>query len=194
MIVALPKTQHTVDDLLALGAEGKGVELVDGEFVEHEMSLLSSAVAAELTSVLQPHCKREKLGTVFANELIYRCFPWNERTGRKPDISFVAKDRLPADWMELGILTIAPDLAVGVISTHDIAYDVYTKIREYLDAGVKLVWEVVPHERLIMIHRVDGTVAKLKERDTVSGEDVLPGFTCRVGDLFPGGQANPPTF
>jgi Uma2 family endonuclease len=54
-----------------------------------------------------------------------------------------------------------------------------------LDAGVKLVWAINPNKRLVTIHRLDGTVQKLHENDVLSGENVLPGFECRVGELLP---------
>ena len=65
---------------------------------------------------------------------------------------------------------------------------------EYLGAGVRLVWVVNPPTRTVRVHRADGTVADLREADELAGEDVLPGFRCRVGDLFrgPGFGSTPP--
>ena len=39
--------------------------------------------------------------------------------------------------------------------------------------------------RTVTVHRLDGTVQKLHEKDTLSGESVLPGFECRVADFLP---------
>jgi hypothetical protein len=36
-----------------------------------------------------------------------------------------------------------------------------------------------------MIYRADGTVSRLHEDDEISGEDVIPGFHCRVRDILP---------
>jgi hypothetical protein len=49
-----------------------------------------------------------------------------------------------------------------------------------------LVWEVNPEIRLVHVHRKDGTASRLHPTDELTGEDVLPGFRCRVADLFPG--------
>ena len=51
-------------------------------------------------------------------------------------------------------------------------------------AGVCLVWVVNPETRIVEVHRIDGSVSKLHVADELTGDDVLPGFRCRVGDLF----------
>ena len=56
---------------------------------------------------------------------------------------------------------------------------------EYLRAGVRVVWVVNPQTRVVRVHRADGTSAWLTEGDELSGDDVLPGFHCRVSALFP---------
>ena len=53
---------------------------------------------------------------------------------------------------------------------------------------MRLVWVVYPTTRRVRIHRPDssplGNVPDLTEADTVTGEDVLPGFSCLVADFF----------
>jgi Uma2 family endonuclease len=113
---------------------------------------------------------------------------------RKPDVSLVLRDRLTAEQLEEGFLTIAPDLAIEVVSPNDSAYEVEEKVQEYLSAGVRLVWVVYPPTRTVHIHRADRSTAVLSSGDELNGEDLLPGFTCHTGDLFaslPSG-ASPP--
>jgi Uma2 family endonuclease len=74
---------------------------------------------------------------------------------------------------------------VEVLSPNDLAYAVDEKIGEYLVAGVKLVWIINPERRWVTIHRADGSVVRLKETDTLDCGQVVPGFSCAVGDLFP---------
>ena len=59
------------------------------------------------------------------------------------------------------------------------------KLRDYLASGVKLIWEVDPENRVVLVHRLDGTVQKLQEKETLSGENVIPGFQCQVADFLP---------
>ena len=57
----------------------------------------------------------------------------------------------------------------------------------------RLLWIVSPGRRTITVHRSFSDIVVLTEDDTLDGGDVLPGFTCRVGDLFqPFFTGNPP--
>ncbi len=189
---AEPQTRYTPDDLLAHPDRNR-YELVDGHLVERNVSALSSLVASKLNRLLGDYCEPGNIAWIFAADCGYRCFPGHPDRVRKPDVSAVLRDRLPVEQLDEGYITIAPDLAVEVISPNDLAYEVEKKVREYLEAGVRLVWVVYPPTRLVRIHRADQTVAELRESDELSGEDVIPGFRCRVGDLFPPEPAAPTT-
>jgi Uma2 family endonuclease len=66
-------------------------------------------------------------------------------------------------------------------------------VDEYLEAGVELVWVVNPATRSVRVHRADGTVADFGEDDEITGEQVIPGFCCRVREFFaPPAQTPPP--
>ena len=79
-----------------------------------------------------------------------------------------------------------PDLVVEVVSTYDLAKNLEERINDYLHAGVKLLWLVYPTIRSVYVIRQDGSAARLTEADVLSGEDVLPGFTCPLSKLFAG--------
>lgn len=190
-IVATPTT-YTMDEFIAL-PDHERYELVDGELVEINVSNLSSQVAGELIIQLGHYCKLKKLGVVFPPDSYYQCFPDQPGHGRKPDVSFIRTERLPAGYLEDGYFTIAPDLAVEVISPGDSAYHLDAKIREYLEAGIPLVWAINPEERIAYVHRGDGTVKKLKANDMLDGESVIPGFACRLADIFPDVAVKPKT-
>ena len=55
----------------------------------------------------------------------------------------------------------------------------------FLKAGVPLIWVVNPDVRTIRILRGDGSTALLREGQDLSGQDVIPGFTCPVASIFP---------
>jgi Uma2 family endonuclease len=184
MSAVAPRTAYTIQEFLAL-PDHDLYELVDGELREINVSNLSSLVAARTHNRLMNHCEPRNLGPVFPCDAYYQCFVDLPRHGRKPDVSFIRRERLPDGWLADGFFTIAPDLAVEVLSPNDLAYEVDEKIREYLEASVQLVWIINPEQHLVTVHRADGTVAKLKEADILDGEQVVPGFSCRVGELFP---------
>ena len=104
-------------------------------------------------------------------------------TVRGPDVayfSFARQPTVPENYFEVG-----PDLAVEVLSPSNRRKQIEEKIAEYLKAGTKLVWIVDPMDRTVTIYRepLKGTV--LRSGVMLEGEDVLPGFQCRVSSLFP---------
>jgi Uma2 family endonuclease len=182
--IAEPKT-YTPDDLLAM-PDRKRYELVDGNLVERNVSVLSSLVAFELGGLIRDHCRTHTPVWIFGADCGYRCFPGHPGKVRKPDVSLILRDRLPAEQLTEGFLTLPPDLAVEVVSPNDLAYEVEEKVREYQGAGVRLIWVVYPPTRTVHISRTDGSHTVARSRDELDGEDVVPGFHCRVDDLFSG--------
>jgi Uma2 family endonuclease len=181
--IAEPRT-YTPDELLRL-PDGDRYELVDGQLVEHNVSALSSVVAIKLASRLHAHCELHTPAWILGSDCGYQCFPGHPRKVRKPDVSLVLRERLStAQLEEEGFLTIPPDLAIEVVSPNDSAYEVEQKVQEYLKAGVKLVWVIYPPTRTVHIHRGDRSSAVVSADDDLTGEDLLPGFACRVSDLF----------
>jgi Uma2 family endonuclease len=179
------RVEVTPDELLAM-PDADHYELVDGVPVERTMSLLAGLVEAKLTQILGADCERTGVGRVVSPSCGYRCFPWKPRQVRRPDISFIARERLPAEsqWSE-GYVTIPPDLAVEVTSPSDGVYELEEKVEEYLRAGVRLIWVIHPEVRTIQVIRGDGSGYRLRAGDELTGEDVVPGFRCLVGSLFP---------
>jgi Uma2 family endonuclease len=100
-----------------------------------------------------------------------------------PDVALWRREHLPE--VPEGYSDIPPDLAVEVVSHLDPYSQVQGKVRHYLSHGVRMVWVVDPQERSMAVYRSlrPGTI--LDESATVSGADVLPGFTCQVADLLP---------
>ncbi len=58
---------------------------------------------------------------------------------------------------------------------------------------VQTVWVVSLQTRQVYVHRADGSMTKVRENSELTGEDVIPGFRCRVNDQFPTGQITEPT-
>jgi Uma2 family endonuclease len=177
--------KHTPEELLALPHEGV-FELIDGEFVEKAMSQESSWVAGVALRKLGSFVEdQNQLGWVFPADCGYECFGRNRSRVRKPDVSFVTREKMPERRFSSGHPKFAPDLAVEVISTHDIMEQVEIKIEEYLAAGTQSVWVIHPKARLIDIFRGDGSVVRLREADSLTEPKLLPGFVCQVKDLLP---------
>lgn len=172
---------YTADDLLRM-AEGERYELVDGELVERDMGALSGWVGGEVFGRIREYA-RQHGGWAFGDGVGYRCYTDDPERVRKPDASFVGADRLPSP--PEGYITIAPDLAVEVVSPNDIYYEVEAKVDEYLSAGVRLVWVVNPVNKSVRVFQPGRIVGEFGADDELTGGDVMPGFACRVRSLFP---------
>lgn len=171
------------EDLLQM-PDGESYELVDGRLVEKEMGAKSDYIAATVLTLLNNVVRAEHLGYLFGSQTAYRCYPNRPRLVRKPDVSFVARGRFPNEVIPSGDILLAPDLAAEVVSPNDTYEEVEGKVNEYFAAGVRLVWVISPETKTILVRRPDKTAATLDGTDTLSGEAVVPGFTCPVADLF----------
>jgi hypothetical protein len=59
------------------------------------------------------------------------------------------------------------------------------KLAEYLGRGVRLVVVADPDDRTIVVHRPGARPVTLRDQSNVLDmADVIPGFTCRVRDIF----------
>jgi Uma2 family endonuclease len=114
------------------------------------------------------------LGLVFGSDCGYQCFVSDAKRVVFPDASFIRRGRLPND--------VPPDLEV--VSPSNMAEDLMQKIEDYLQAGVRMIWVVFPKSRTILVFRPDHSVSMLKPENELSGEEVIPGFSCRVAELF----------
>ena len=102
---------------------------------------------------------------------------------RGPDVSYWTKERVKE--IPVGYAKISPDMLVEVLSPSNTSKQILTKLREYFAKGVRLVWVIAPEDRTLRIYRNAEEGRLLHETATVTGEDVLPGFECRVSDLLP---------
>jgi Uma2 family endonuclease len=183
MSTVAAKPRYTPEDLLAM-PDGDRYELVNGELVERDMGWMSGVIGGQLQGFLWAFNRANRLGWLASGESSYQCFPDAPNRVRKPDVSFIRKERLPSAEVPQGHCPIVPDLVAEVVSPNDFYYEVEVKVDEYLRAGVRLVWVLNPATRSVRVHRADGTVTDLDESGELSGEDVVPGFRCPVSDLF----------
>ena len=178
------KKLFTAEELLCLPTTGRRLELVKGEV--YEMAPAGGPhgyVSMNIGVLLGVHVRSNGLGRVFAAEtgFILRRSP---DTVRAPDAAFISYDRLSEGAIPEGFIQVMPDLVVEVVSPGDRQREVSEKIEEWLRAGVRLVWVIYPVTRSGDVYRSLDDVSHLSEHDVLDGEDVVPGFACRLGELF----------
>ena len=103
---------------------------------------------------------------------------------RGPDLSYVRASRIPTGGRPKAFWTISPDLAVEIVSPSETIGTVREKVRDFLTAGTPLVWTVYPDTREVVAHTPDGLARTYTEDDILEHPDVLPGFSCKVAELF----------
>lgn len=183
MITTLPETL-TAEQFLYLPNE-KDYELVDGHLVERHMGAESGFLDGIVVSLLFAWAKAAG-GLVFTSSGGYQCFPNAPNRVIRPDASLVRAGRLPGDVAPKGWVQVPPDVAVEVISPTDVASEVSQKVLDYLQVGVPLVWVLDPTLREVRVYRLDGPREILSGDDEIYDQSVLPGFSCRVSDIFGG--------
>jgi Uma2 family endonuclease len=100
-----------------------------------------------------------------------------------PDMAYLAAERIP-DPLPEGFWRIPPDLVVEIRSRSESQREVAQKAALWLEAGARLVWYVDPFRQQVSVYRADGTEQTLSLNDTLSGEDVLPGFELPLRRIF----------
>ena len=174
----------TAEELLLLPDDDMRYELVRGELIKMPPAgARHEGIAAQVMLRVGPFVATRGLGRVFGSPGFR--LERNPDTVRAPDFAFVSTDRLPEGGIPDGYLDFAPDLVVEVISPSDRAGDVQEKIGEWLAAGARLLWAFYPKTRSVWVHRAHAEAVMLGPNDVIDGGDVLPGFSCRVADLFP---------
>ena len=155
-----------------------GYEYVKGELVPMSPpTRIHSKVSVKVIRYLDRHVEENQLGEVH----VEATFQVGER-GLKPDVAFVPTSRLDGD--ENTGFPIPPDLAIEVVSPTDVQWRVVDKAFAYLNAGTRLVWVLDPRSKTVTVYRSENDMALLMREDTLTGEDVVPGFTCPVSQLF----------
>lgn len=179
--------RFTPEDVIRLEERGL-YELVDGKLVEKAMSSLANKAAARISYWLVAWSDAGGGGEIYA-EQTFRCFPSDSELVRRPDVAFISSQRI-GRVEETGHVSIAPDLAVEVISPNDTIDELEEKISEYFAAGVKTVWAVNPKFRWVRVHRPGQPLLELKENDVLADPEVLPGFSVTVHDLVASSKSN----
>ncbi|MDE0017474.1 MAG: hypothetical protein OXU51_14930 [Candidatus Poribacteria bacterium] len=53
-----------------------------------------------------------------------------------------------------------------------------------MEAGTQMVWVIAPRSKVVMVYRSEIDIKLLTCNDTLSGENVVKGFSCEVAKMF----------
>ncbi|NJM69982.1 MAG: Uma2 family endonuclease [Scytonema sp. RU_4_4] len=105
---------------------------------------------------------------------------------RSPDASWVRLKRWEAltPQQREGFAPICPDFVVELRSPSDGIEKLRAKMREYIENGASLGWLIDRNNRKVEVYRQEQDVEVLDNPSTLSGEDVLVGFTLDLTEIW----------
>jgi len=181
-----------VDDLLTMPEDGWRYEVVEGVLVRMAGSGdLATRIAATIIIVLGAFVRPRRLGRITGADGVYKF--QGARTGLLPDVGFYGVALYPHVTDRDKPIPFAPELAVEVVSPSQNVGDMAAKARRYLRGGTRLVWVVWPHAETIDVWRPADLRPRARDMrpsrtlstgDMLDGEDVVPGFSHPVDDVF----------
>jgi Uma2 family endonuclease len=160
-------------------------EIIDGQHVElPPMGAYEVLIGSRLVAVLEAYAKAGDLGQAVM-EMLFDLRPMFDRN-RRPDVAYVSYERwargkrIPPGnaW------AVIPELVVEVVSPHDSADDLLVKIREFFQAGSKLVWLIYTGESQVYVYESPSQVRILTRAETLDGGAALPGFSLPIASLL----------
>jgi Uma2 family endonuclease len=171
----------TVEDWLR--APKPTCELIDGVLVEKAMGNAQSLLGMYVGGLILAHVQAADLGVVLGEAGFFRL---GEGQLRAPDASFIPWSSFPGGDPpeEEAYWSVAPALAVEVLSPTNTTAEIARKLGELFAAGCKLAWVIDPPTRSAKVYT---SAKKFKELDVsgvLDGGKVLPGFKLPLADLF----------
>jgi Uma2 family endonuclease len=177
-----PGTATENDVIRAEARFNRLCELVDGTLVEKPVGYYESRLAIVLISYFEMFLTEHDLGIILGADGMMRVEP---KQVRMPDVAFYSWEQFPRRVLPRGsILDRVPDLAVEVLSPSNTKKEMARKRKEYFLGGCKMVWELNPIKRTVRVYSAPDESKLVREKGTLDGGSVLPGFKLRVADLF----------
>lgn len=174
----------TAEEYLRLPDDGRPTELVRGKIVPMNVpNFRHGKMCARVAMLLGYYAEEHHLGHVLCNDagVVTERGP---DTVRGPDVSFYSYARIPKGADPTGYPDVVPEVAIEVRSPTDRWAKVLTKVSEYLNAGVDLVYVVDAHSQSVFAYTADQPSATLSGDDELTFPPPLDGLRIRVRRLF----------
>jgi Uma2 family endonuclease len=180
-MMARQQTPETASTLSLDLHPDKEYEILAGQPEEKTMGgARHSGIGTRLIARLVSHVEAHQLGGIYGPDATFQI----GENQRIPDVAFVAAAGFPAAGEPEGIWPMPPDLAVEIISPYDLYERIISKVEEYFASGVRQVWLISSEHKTITIYSSPTRATILTEADDLVSEELLPGFRCRIADLF----------
>ena len=125
----------------------------------------------------------EPRGEILSGEAGFR-IRQNPDTTVGIDVAYISAQLAQSTPDDAFVIDGAPVLAVEILSPSDKQEDILEKVRDYLDAGVPLVWIVEPVFQTVSVYRPDAPPTLFNASQDLTAEPHLPGFRTPVTAMF----------
>ncbi len=137
---------------------------------------------ARVASLLHQYAYSNRVGRVAVTVGIIA-----DETGesvQSSDVAFWSAEHLPFDQEPDDYSDVLPDLCIEIMSARSRRGEVRRKVSDFITRGVRMAWIIDLEERTLTVYRSPDEGRVLHETATLSGDDVLPGFLCKVMEFF----------
>ncbi len=178
-VVPYPGMPITEDELMRLPRDGRKWELEDGRLTEVPTRFGHDEIGFNIILLIGPYTRGHGVGSTGQDG-----FRMANGNVRAPDVSFTRTERIPGGRPGSSFGSVAPDLCVEIISLSERPADIEEKLKDYFDSGASLVWHVFPERQQVTVFTSPTDAQTLGSEDILDAGGLLPGFSCRVADLF----------
>lgn len=155
------------------------LEFIGGEIVTLPNNAYSSEIAYNIGFLIKLYLYQNKLkGHVTGEGGGYQV--QGERYA--PDVAYLSADKQP-ELDKKGYNSVAPELAVEVLSPSDKEKNLRIKLNNYLLAGTT-VWVVDTDAQTVEVYTPNQAPQIVRADGTLTGGNFLPGFTLAVKEIF----------
>ena len=138
---------------------------------------------SEINFQLTAWAKKDKTGTVTDSNGAYVL---KNGAVYAPDAAWTRKERLERFSAEelKKFLPLCPDFVIELRSESDTLKDLQAKMAEFFESGARLGWLIDPKEKRVHVYRSEAEAEILEAPQSVSGENVLVGFTLDLTEIW----------
>jgi len=185
-----PHHIRVAEDVLRLPLPNgvSGYELVDGKPIPvTPVSPTHGRHALELARRIGNHLREHAVaGRAYVEAGFVLGLARDPERLRAPDVSYVSDDNLRRHGGEpaRGFFHLTPDLALEIESPDDGPRSLQQRVRDYLEAGVSLVWVLHPRSATATVYRPDAPAERVTTDGTLDGHTVLPGLRIPLREVL----------
>jgi Uma2 family endonuclease len=169
----------TVEDFIKLPEYNERYELIDARLVEKPMPRFSNTrMQRRLLLAFSDFDREERLGAAATETSVFI----RPHYSPAPDLSYWIASRVPPEDVDIAP---RPDLAVEIQPEGQSLKSQTNKAKEYLDAGVQMVWILQPSKKTALVfHQGSAKPITVPPTGELDGGEVIPGFKIPLSELF----------